>query len=228
MRFAQARADQLRLAQVERRPRHRRRPALGDRSGVDRQIGLGRDPNAMRQDIRRLGRTAEIEEGVVGEVHDRGAIAFSLERDLQLGRPQAIGHGDVERARKTALAVRADAGERHERISRLARRRDAPEFLIEALGPAMQGVGPIVRLDMVARAVQLEPALGDPVGIAADRGAEEAAMLDIAGQVVMAEENVGERARAIRHDEPLERRAEGQNPCFDALGAQRDDLDGFA
>ena len=63
----------------------------------------------------------------------------------------------------------------------------------------MQGVGAVVDRQRVFLAVERELALGDAVAVAADQRAEVRAVLDVIGQVVVAEHHVAEVAVAVGH-----------------------------
>ena len=63
----------------------------------------------------------------------------------------------------------------------------------------MQGVGAVIDRQGVFLAVERELALGNPVAVAPDHGAEVRAVLDVIGQIVVAEHDIPELAVAVRH-----------------------------
>src|SRR3546814_13423791 len=78
------------------------------------------------------------------------------------------------------------------------RRDDLPGGLVEAMIPAVQAVPAVVEGELIGFSVEREAPAGDAIGIAADRHAEIIGMLDIVRQLVIAEEDVGNRSAERR------------------------------
>ena len=63
----------------------------------------------------------------------------------------------------------------------------------------MQGVGAVIDRQGVFLAVERELAFGNPVPVTPDHGAEVGGVLDVIGQVVVAEHHITEVAVAVGH-----------------------------
>jgi hypothetical protein len=93
----------------------------------------------------------------------------------------------------------------------------------------VQVVDAVVRRELDGRSVEREPAVGDPVAVAADDSAEVAALGQIVVEVVEAEHDIVHATGAIRHPHGNDRRAVGHRADFDAaVIGEREDLDGGA
>jgi hypothetical protein len=70
---------------------------------------------------------------------------------------------------------------------------------VEAARPAVQLVRPLVRRESHRAPVELEGRAADAVGAAADHDAEVGRVRQVAGQVAVAEDDVGDPALAVGH-----------------------------
>ena len=150
----------------------------------------------------------EIEEAVIGQIDDGRLVGHRGHFHRKLGAAgNAVGDVGLELAGIALLAVRADIGQRDEGRGSLADGGDGPGLAVEAGQPAMQGVGAVIGRQLKARAIQFERAVRDPVGVAADGRAKEAPDREIAGEIVAAEDDIGETPGTIRRKDRLQRRA---------------------
>ena len=160
--------DQRGRGQVERGAKHRAQLAQRDEVGGHGGVGVGLHREEVAVDpVARS--TVEVEVGVVGEVDHRGRGGRRPVVHRDRGRGDLVGHLDAQLARKALVPVWADQLEPHPRTRD---RRRAPHPAVEAVRPTVQRVAALVGRDGVAPAVQDEGSAGDPVRVAADRGAE--------------------------------------------------------
>ena len=146
------------------------------------------------------GVAAEIEVRVIGRVEDGGLVGRAAIVDAQavvLG--QGVGHSQGDGAGIAILAILADVGELNPRAVLALDRLAPPQLLVEAVGATMEMVGPVVQVELVALAIELELAGGDAVAVAADDGAEEILVLGVAGEIVVAEDDITRVALPIGH-----------------------------
>lgn len=113
---------------------------------------------------------AQIEVGMVGEIHHRALLRRRLVGDGELIVDQAIGDLHPDSAGKTLLTVGRGVGE-GDRVFLAGK---FPQFLVEALDSAVKAVFPFVGRDAVRPAVDGEPCPADAVGAAADGSAKAA------------------------------------------------------
>ena len=86
---ANARADRVQLAKIERRPGDgMRRPRQRNRGRIGRQEMIGNEADAMIEDLPLRARAVEIEEAVIGEIDDRRPVRRRFERQREFGRAQ--------------------------------------------------------------------------------------------------------------------------------------------
>ncbi|VVT19327.1 hypothetical protein SPHINGO391_460096 [Sphingomonas aurantiaca] len=204
---------------LQRAGRDQRFADRGDRLGGDRQpVAIG---------ARRRSFAAQIEDRVVGHVDDRRLVGLRVIADAEIaGFVERVRHRDVKRAGIARIAVGAAMAEHQRRGGAALGRDDRPGDLVEAVAAAVQRIGLVVERELIGLAVEREAATRDPVGVAADRHAEEVGMIDIGSEVVIAEHDVGDLAVAVGAHQRLQRRAVGQDPCGHAVRvAQRHRLD---
>ena len=187
-------------------------PASGIALRIDREEAIRGKRQPVIKNIRVRQNAVEIEKAVVGEIDDGRTIGARGKGQRQFGGTgQSIRHAYIEPARIALLAIGADIAQRHGGLSAILDRADLPELLVETVQPAVQRVRAVVGRELKRLAVEPEARIGNAIGVAADRGAEEAASAEIAGEIVMAEHDVVAAAVRIRHQQRLQR------------GAQRDD-----
>ena len=169
-------ADGRRVAEIKRRSRHRsRRPGKRNGVGIDREKAIGENSQTVIEDVLARRRAFQIEETVVGQVDDRGAVGTGFKTDRQFGRPrQAIADADIQLARIALLAVGADIGERYARLGAFLNVGDLPQLPVEAVRPAMQRMPAVIGCQLHRSAVENEARVRDTIGVAADGRAKEA------------------------------------------------------
>ena len=121
---------------------------------------------------------------MVGQVDDRLFIGESLVFDLQLAADQRIAHLYVQVAGITLFAVGAVQGER-QRVAVAAFKHIIPQAAVEADFAAVQMVAVVVLVQVVIDAVDDHVAFIDTVRTSADQRAQIAAVLLVAGDVVI-------------------------------------------
>ncbi len=90
----------------------------------------------------------------------------------------------------------------------------------------MQRIAMVVLVEVIGLAVELEGGVGDAVGIAAHRGAEEVRHIEIFLRRRIAQNDIGAVAMAIRHIQRLQIGAQRHDAGRDAMRiGQRDGFD---
>ena len=183
----------------------------------------------MPQDVA-ASLAGEVEVAVVRQVDRRSLVGRRPVIDDQLvACRERIRHGDVQRPRISFFAVCAHVGERHADIAAAIDRLAFPHHFVEASAAAVQMILPVVRGELVGRAVEAEPRVADAVRITACHRTEKARSRQIVFEVVEAEDDVVEAAAAIgrlqRHDHGAVR----HDARFHAVDVgERVDIDGGA
>ena len=193
---ADALADGVRLAEIERRARDVGDLPGGDQHRVDRRGVAGVDGHDVVED-RAVTLALEVEEGVVREVHHGRLVGRGLVVDAELvfGR-ERVGHLDLQVARETFLSVGVEVLH-HQTVFR--GRNHVPDHAVQAFEPAVERLAVIVDRQAVLRAVEREAALGDAVGVGSHDRAEEAfaVIVDVAVDRLVAEHDVFVVARTV-------------------------------
>ena len=162
----------------------------------------------------------EVPVSVVTQVQHRGRIGLRPIFDAQRAvLPQRVGDADPQCAGVALFSIRAGVGQLH--TARVGRR-DLPHPFVEAACPAVQAVRPVVAGEAVLPPVQGEAAAGDAVGVAPDDGAEVRAARHVVRERAQAERHVAHPARAVRHLQPLDGGAVGQDGHTQAWGLQHE------
>src|SRR3569833_1909630 len=184
----------------------------------------------MVENVHSRRQAFEIEIAVVVEIDDGRSAGSCLERDRESGRTgEPVRQSHVEPAGIVLLAVRTDVVQRHRRPLALVDLEDLPELAIEAVRAAVQCVRAVIGCELDGLTVEHQATIRDAVGIAADAGAEELPLLDIAGQIVMAEHDVVAEPVAARNDQRLQRGAEADDARLEtSFAVQYGTLDGAA
>ena len=146
------------------------------------------------------------------------------------GGGQRVGDVDCEVAGVALLAVGAGPGEADADGVGLADLRRLPDVLVEAADAAVERVRAVVGRELVRSAVDREPAAGDPVGVAADEGAEVGldVVLDVVVEGAEAESDVGDPAGTVGNADGLDDAAKGEERDLDRAVGKGVDLNGFA
>ena len=108
-----------------------------------------------------------------------------------------VGHRGGERAGIALVAVGADVGEDNAGGVGGFDRLGLPNQLVESLDAAVQMVRAVVRGQLVFDAVEGELSLGDAIGEAADGRTEAGMALEVVGQRIERERDVGQLAVAV-------------------------------
>ncbi len=156
--------------------------------------------------------------GMVGDVRDRRPVGrrdiFDAEVVLIIERIDRI---DRHRAGIALVAVGADIAQRDRGGRPALDRGHFPQDLVETERTAVQRVRAIVDRRLPRLAVELEAPARQPVGEAADGRSEILGLVDIVGEIVIAERDIGLLAVAVGHHHRLQRRAERDDRCRNAV-----------
>src|SRR6476620_9648059 len=227
---ADAGADRVRGAEVEGCAIDRGDLAGRDQSLVGRGEMVGVEGQLVAED--RAGAFAcEVEIGVVGQVDDGRRVGGGAVVDAErAGGGQTVGDVDCEVARVALLAIRAGPGEADSDGIGLADLSGGPDVLVEAADAAVERIWAVVERDLDSCAVDREPAAGDPVGVAADEGAEVglAVVLDVVVEGGKAESDVGDSAGAVGNADGLDDAAEGKERDLDSTVGKGVDVNRYA
>ena len=181
----------------------------------------------MLQDVAAAFAAREVEIAVVRQVDRRRLVGRRAVFQHQLvARRERAGDAGLQRARIAFLTIRArvreDDADAAVSIERLA----LPDDLVEPLVAAVQMVRAAVGREPDRGAVEREAALGNPVSIAPDDGAEVARFGEVRLERVEAEDDVVDASGAIRRAHRHDRRAVAHQADFDAvLADQREAVD---
>lgn len=212
-------ADAARLGEVEARAFHGSEFAGRNERRVRRSVAIGIQHQDVIEDAAGF---AEVEVGVVREIDDGGLVGRGGVIDAQLvAVGERVNHRRGQRAGITFLAVRAHVGELDgDFVAGRRQRAGFPDAFVEALGAAVEMVRAVVHREGVFPAVEREPALGDAVGHAAGRRAEERMALHVLIEIVEAADDIAGLAIAVGHPEFREDAAVLGDLGGDALGVR--------
>lgn len=198
--FVDILADALAGGEVERGAGHR-----SDLSGryqrvVHRQVLVAVELDLVVQHV--VAVAGQVEVGVVGEVNRGHPVADGRVGDLQL----AFGEEDVidvdfQGSGEAHLALFADVGEVQCRGAVHFAGQDVPYLGVQAFRAAVQGVRSVVDGDVVVPAVDVELAVFDAVGEAADQGAEVGCAPFVFAQGRISQYDIGFPAVLVRCDQ---------------------------
>lgn len=200
-------ADHVRLAEIERRALDGAYLARGNQTLVGGGDGIGLDGQHIVGD----GAAAlalEVEERVVRHVNDGRSVSLGQIEHLKLVvGGEGVGHGNVEVARETVLAVGRQIVQ-HDRVGFDVHH--IPHDHIHTAVAAVQGLAVAVLRSVVLLAVERETAAVDAVGHAAHHGAEKtlARIVDIAVEFVVTQHYVGHLTVAVGGPQRHHARAE--------------------
>jgi hypothetical protein len=174
--------------------------------------------------------TIEIEETVVGQIHDRRTIGRRLEGDREFGRAaDTIDGAHGKPSRKAALPVGAGVGQNQRRHGLRGEVDDPPELAVEAVMAAVEHVRAVIGIEAQLGAVEHAPRTGDAVGVSPDGRAEKTPRGEIAFEIVMAEHDILTQPGAVARYQRLQRRAIGDDGGLEIVRtAQGDALDRHA
>ena len=96
-----------------------------------------------------------------------------------------------------------------------------PKPFVETLHAAVQAVGSVVLRQPVFHAVQLEPGLGDAIGVAADQRAEEGIVAQIAVEIVEPENHICHFPVPVGHENRNHPATVVRNPHFHAASVRK-------
>src|SRR5581483_10765666 len=139
---ANPRPDRCRFSEIERRAGDRARGARDrNRRRVSRQKIVGGERQPMVEDVDIASCALEIEETVIRQICDGGAVRSRGEGEGQFGSTRdTIGETDVEAAGIAFLPIETHIAERDARLVAILNFDDFPELAIEAFDAAMQRV----------------------------------------------------------------------------------------
>ena len=125
---------------------------------------------------------------------------------------QQVGHPDPQGAREAHVPVRAHVLERQAGCPLEVHHLGVPHRAVEAGRPAVQRVRPVVDRHLDLDPVEQEAAGGEAVGVPADDGAEVGRAVEVAGEVGVAERDLGDPAVPVGQLDGLHRGAVRQDP----------------
>src|SRR5712664_2219 len=219
--IAQAHADPMGDAEIERRPIDPARRAQWDAGRAHRQVSIRGDREVMIQNAAAASLDAgKIEEAVIGQIDDRRLVGLGRERRRKFhAAGNAVSDAGLQPAGIALLAIRAVIGQRDEGRGLLSQGGNGPALAVETCQTAVKRVGAVIGRQLKAMAIQLERTVRDAVGITTDRGAEETPNRDITFKVIAAEDDVGKVAGAVRREDGLQRCAKSNDPHLEAVVA---------
>src|SRR6266581_1021014 len=219
--IAQAHADAMGDAEIERRPVDPARPAQWDAGRAHRQVSIRSDREMMIQNAAAASFDArKIEEAVIGQIDDGRLVGLGRERRRKFhGAGNAVSDAGLQPAGIAFLTVRAVVGQRDEWRGLLPQCRDGPVLAVETCQTAVKRVSAVIGRQLKAMAIELERTPRDTVGITTDRRAEETPNRDITFKVIAAQDDVGKMAGAVRREDSLQRRAIRDDPRLEAVVA---------
>src|SRR5712664_1501945 len=220
--IAQAHADAVGDAEIERSPVDPARPAAQWEAGrAHRQVSIRSDREMMIQNAAAASFDArKIEEAVIGQIDDGRLVGLGRERRRKFhGAGNAVSDAGLQPAGIAFLTVRAVVGQRDEWRGLLPQGRDGPVLAVETRQTAVKRVSAVIGRQLKAMAIELERTVRNTVGITTDRRAEETPNRDITFKVVAAQDDVGKMAGAIRREDSLQRRAIRDDPRLEAVVA---------
>lgn len=148
----------------------------------------------------------QIEIAVVGQVENGIVIAHSVVCDVQAAFfIQTVGDINGGAAGISLVAIGAFQMERNGGIGIIGHR---PHPGMVEVGAGMEVVAVLVGRKGILPVTDGERAAFDPVGAAADNGAQEAGSVQVAFRVIIAQSNVGDVAVGIGNEHVYQRRAE--------------------
>jgi len=217
VRRADALAERMRLAEIERRAGDVHQLAGRDQRRADRHDLVGAQGEAVVEDGASAG---EVEEHVIRQVAGRGGVGRRREVDGQLVGMvgEDVGDRDAERAGIALLARGAHVGETYAGRVGGAERRRGPDALVEAAEAAVEVVAVVVAGQLDRPPVEGQASVGEPVGVAADRAAEERVAGGVVGERAQAERDLVDPAMEVGHADRGERRAVVADRDFHAAG----------
>ena len=186
------------LTEIQRGIRHGLDLAGGNQGVISGSVVVGIEGQLMAKDGSAAG-AAEVEVGVVGEVHRGGLVRGGLVIDAQFVLiSKSVGHLHAEIAGVPFLAIRTGKAEGHG--LRVGGGFSFPNLLAQRLvATAVQMVGIIVSRQCVLFTIERKLALGDAVADAACGAAKVlVAVALVAGHVVKTVNHVHQIAVLIR------------------------------
>ena len=223
-RLVHAGADARRRAEIEGRARHGPQLAGRDERGVHRREAVGGNRHHVVEYV--TARARQVEVGVVGQVDHGGPVGFGFVAERKGAvAGESVPHAHPQGSGESLVAIGAGVRQRQRRP--VPRRLGAPNRLVEAPRPAVQGVRRLVDRHLVRPPVQLEPAAGDAVGAAADRRAHEGVAAGPVLQAVVAQHHLHRRPVAVRDAQGKEPGAMGADAGRHAAAVVQDESLGF-
>ncbi len=218
--------DDTGLPKIERGPGDRPDLACRDCAGIRRQEMRGRNVQVVPHRPCGGALPREIPVGMGGNVHQcRPVAGRTIVQSQCVGRCNRERGRGVQRSGKSLVPVGAQMGKDQLRAGLGGNRHHAPVGLVEARCATVQRIGAVVRGNLVAHAVQLEPATRNPVGHPPDRRPEILRLLEIGLEAAMPKHHIGPVPPGIGRNQSLQRRAIGEDCRFDpGRPAQRDRL----
>ena len=182
------------------------------------------DGKTMIENIAGRAGAGQIEEAVIGEIDDRGAIGPRRHVEREFHRPgQAPGHLDLQHAGIALFTIGAGTRKGYCRTRALLDPDNPPVVAIETLGPAMQRIGPVIGRELHHGAVEREARARNTIGIASDGRAKILPPGNISIERVMTEHDVVAAAGGIRHQQRLQRRAIGDDAGLESTNRLQGD-----
>ncbi len=185
---------------------------------VDGEVAGARDPQHVVEDGA-AALAGEVEVGVVGEVDDGGRVGDGPVLDAQLAAGvEQVGDLGGQRTGEALVPGGAVQAQPDADPAFLPDGFAVPQPGGVAVGSAVQGVAGVLGGESVDGAVQGQQAAGDPVGVAADGGAEVGGGAGQFGDAHAAEDDVGAETVPVGRVQGVEPGAEAEHLGEDAAG----------
>ena len=182
-------ADRSGLAEVHGRALDRPQLAGRNQGLVHRRKPVSVEQEMVPKNVA-VALAGQIEIRMLGKIERRGFVGggFVIHNQLVVVG-QSIGNFYFEVTRIPFLAVLAQIAESNSDAFSVLELLGLPELFVEPVRSAMQGVRAVIFGQGIFRAVESERGIGNPVGVAADDGAEVGGILEISVNLVVAENN---------------------------------------
>ena len=203
----QPRPDGLRLPEIHRGSGHGKKRSRRDGGRVGGREAVGMDTDRVICNAA-CGVTVEVKIAVIRQVQNGIALADGPVVDAQGPVDQRIGHCDAQVAGEAAQTVRVNV---REGDRPLRDRRRGPDDLVKACKARMQTVRRFVRIEGKRPPVQRTGSPRDPIRHWADRGPDEAVLVDVIFKPVEAQDDVGQPSRPVRDGQAAQGCAVGQD-----------------
>src|SRR5690348_3289907 len=188
----------------------------GNEGGVDGGELIRVDFHFFAEDVA-VPFSGEIEIRMIGDIEDRVFIGGGGIIDAELvGFGERVNNAGGEIARIAFLAVLAEISEFEGFGGGSGDVLGGPDAFVEALSAAVKAVLAVILRQSIRFPVEFKFCVGDAVGITSGDGAEVGGIVEIAVEIVVAEDDVSEFAVAVGHFQGNDSGAVGHDRNFGA------------